>query len=353
MAKGSWCWVALCVAAGCSDGGVVRERDGGTGRDDPSDGSGDGNYDGDGCEKTAVRSTPTTPDMLIVLDRSASMAPTGNDSRTDRWRGSVNAVVEVTAALDDGINFGLMTFPSARGGGGRDVSAQCAPGSVNVDLGLGNGPEIADALRRMGPGGYTPTAATLTEALDVIGSPVTADQTATPPKYVLLVTDGEPNCSADFGGILGSGGSIEDPRAREETVAAIQALTKQGVQTFVVGYQTAQTSFAGQLDRMAAAGGTGEKKHRSVESGSQLTSAFEELAGRAISCSYELEAAVSDTTRVLVTVDDEPRAYGRASDGWTLGPDGRTVTLTGAACDAAQRGAIFSIEVTCDPIVVI
>jgi len=355
----SACWVvALCMAAGCgSESSSLVPRRGGSRSGDVDGGSdGSGSSDGDGCDKTVVQSRPTTPDMLIVLDRSASMAPSGNESRTDRWRGSMEAVVEVTAALDEGIAFGLMTFPAARGGGGRlgpgDVTLQCAPGTLDVPLGLGKGGEIARALGRMGPGGFTPTAATLEAALSAIGSPTTADQAVTPPKYVLLVTDGDPNCSEDFGGLVG-GGVTADPKAREATIAAIERLTDEGVQTYVVGYQTAQSSFAGQLDRMAAAGGTGDKKHRSVESGSELTRAFEELTGRALSCSYELSAPVDDASRVLVTVDGKPRALDRTADGWTLGGDRRTVTLTGAACDAAQRGAQFAIEVVCEPVLVI
>lgn len=353
----AWCSVAWVLVAGC-----------GAESDDPS-GSGGRSGNGRagtqqveqsgraGCETVTVRSFPTTPDMLIVLDRSASMAPSGNEGRTDRWRGSSEAIIEVTRALESGINFGLMTFPGSQAGGGRggglgDFAAQCAPGRIDVELGTQKADEIAQALGRMGPRGFTPTASTLEAALAAIASPVTADQGAVPPKYVLLVTDGDPNCSDDFPSIIASGATV-DPKGQAETVTAVERLTKAGVQTYIVGYQTAQTSFAGQLDRMAAAGGTGQTKHRSVASGAELTTAFRDLAGRALSCSYKLDERVEDPTHVLVTVDEKPRRRDSPSDGWTLGPDAQTVTLTGAACDAAQRGAVFHIEVQCTPVVAI
>jgi len=126
-----------------------------------------------------------------------------------------------------------------------------------------------------------------------------------------------------------------------------------GVRTYVVGYQTAATGFAQQLDMMAAAGGTGERAHRSVDSGDDLVSAFEEIASRAVSCSYKLEKPVADASYVLVTVQGKTRAIGKTGDGWALGPDMQTITLTGSACDAVQAGADFTVEVVCAPVTVI
>ena len=296
------------------------------------------------CAEHTVKASRAKPDMLIVLDRSASMAPDGNPSRTDRWTGSVGAVTEVTSEFDDRIRFGLMTFPGAQGGGGRGGSAVCTPGMMNVDLGADTGDEIGGALAGMRPGGYTPTAATLQEAARVIGSAEFSDVTVIPPKYVLLVTDGDPNCSNG-----GAGPTTEDPVARQATIDAIKALTNAGVQTFVVGYQTGSSNFAQTLDQMAAAGGSGQMKHRSVESGMDLMKVFEDLAGRAVSCSYKLEAPVSDASFVRVSVDKKARMFQNISDGWTLGPDKQTVTLVGAACDAVRSGSAFTVQVVCEP----
>jgi hypothetical protein len=340
--------------------GTASGADGGTRSARTDAGKVNGGDDGV-CGKHSLHGDKATADMLIVLDRSGSMAPQGNDTGTDRWTGSRDAVVEVTGQFDDSINFGLMTFPANNGGGGgRDdqlnVATQCGAGTINVDIEPNAGDDIRNALQPMRPAGFTPTAATLEAALAIIGSPEVADQSITSPKYVLLVTDGDPNCSADFGGVGGGGGggrgAAVDPRARMETIAAIEKLTDAGVQTFVVGFQTGQSSFADQLDKMAAAGGTGDTKHHSVESGADLTQVFAELAGRAQSCSFALSATV-DPQFVLVSVGKKPRKFGNEADGWVLGGDKKTVTLTGTACTDAQKGQLFEVEVQCDPVTVI
>lgn len=342
------CLAALWLAAGCNTDGLSPlgvER--GESEDDGLSGDAGARRSVNGCEPHVVQASTAIPDMLIVLDRSASMAPDGNTQRTDRWAGSVDAVTEVTLAFDDRIHFGLMTFPGPQAsGGGRGDNGRnvCATGSSQVDIAGDTGPEVARALEATSPGGYTPTAATLREALAVIGDVGLADQTVVPPKYVLLVTDGDPNCASGPGGPVSN-----DPVARMQTIDAITALANAGVQTFVVGYQTGSSEFASTLDDMAAAGATGEREHRSVESGRDLTDTFEDIAGRALSCSYKLAAPVDDASFVLVKVAQQARDYRNTDDGWTLGPDMQTVTLTGAACDAVRDGSAFSVQVVCEP----
>lgn len=300
------------------------------------------------CEEHVVRSERAAPDMLIVLDRSGSMNPEGNDDDSDRWGGSRDAVVSVTDMFDDRVRFGLMTFPefTGNGGGGRpNMATQCAPGTVNVQIGSDQGPAIASALADMNANGRTPTAPSLEAALSVIGDAQAAGpDEAQHAKYVLLVTDGDPNCSGQDTGGMGE----PDPLARQQTIDAISALTAAGVQTFVVGYQTAGSDFAAQLDLMAAAGGTGETMHRSVESGDDLAQTFSDIAGGVVSCSFKLDDAVKDPSYVLVSVDGVPRSLNQAADGWTLAADMQTVTLTGAACDAVKAGGTFAVEVQCE-----
>jgi von Willebrand factor type A domain len=344
------------VACGSDKKGLDGLGGNATGDDSSADGgSRDGGRDGSQketlCGKHAVKSDHAIPDMLIVLDRSASMAPGGNDRRTDRWRGSATAVSQLVTSYGTGVNFGLMTFPGGgQQGGGRGgfSQASCTPGQVDVEVGPDNGAAINRAIAGMGPGGFTPTAATLEAALTVIGSPTTADQDVSAVKYVLLVTDGDPNCSATFmPGAGGGGGSPDDPLGRMQTIAAIQKLTDAGIQTYVVGYETAGTDFAGQLDLMAAAGGTGEDMHRSVESAADLAATFDELASNATTCSYRLVEKV-DVSFVSVTVGGKPRKY---ETDWRLESDGRTVTLVGTACADAKKGGVFTVDVVCEPVI--
>lgn len=352
-----WWLAAGLVSAGLLSGACSSDTHQGVGGADtigPDGGLIKGGGSGDDvCGKHLVQSNHAIPDMLIVLDKSGSMAPSGNETRTDRWGGSRQAVDEVTAMFEGTISFGLMTFPGVslggRGGGGA-MALLCSAGMLDVPLAPGNAAAISQALAPMRAAGYTPTAATLDAALAIIGAPGSADQSVTVPKYILLVTDGDPNCSADYMPSVGMNGIAPiDPVARMDTISAIKKLTDAGVKTFVVGFQTAGTSFADQLDMMAAAGGTGQKTHTSVESGADLSTEFQKIAGKAASCSYKLSMKVSPTY-VSVTVAGTPRRL-NDPNGWSLSSDKQTIELAGDACDAAQRGGVFTVEVNCDPVI--
>jgi hypothetical protein len=359
MTKHAWFLAGALAAVGCGGDKSLYDdlagKDGGRGLSGGKKDGGTGSGDDDVCGKHSAVSDHAIPDMLIVLDRSGSMARDGNDNGTDRWGGSVEALSGLVTKYSMGVNFGLMTFPGTTGGlgGGFNPAPQCAPGAVDVAIGADQGPAINQAISRMRPTGYTPTASTLEAAVEVIGMQDIADQKATSAKYVLLVTDGDPNCSAGWnprggGGGGGQGQADADPVAREQTIAAIEKLTEAGVKTFVVGYETAGTDFEMQLDLMAAAGGTGEDKHRSVESADDLAATFDELAAYATQCSYRLAETV-DPVYVSVTVGGKMRTY-RDADGWELGSDERTVTLVGKACTDAKNGGAFTVEVQCDPV---
>ena len=390
-------WMVALLAAACGSGSdaiesntadVDRENEeaqsGGSGSRDggsktPRGSSGNpttGKSEDGTCESHQVGSRKATPDMLIVLDRSASMSPQGNPNMTDRWRGSVDAVLQVTEEFSSRINFGLMTFPAYNPsampampapdpndplggllgglGGiltGLDPAVACAAGTVNVDIGLDKGPAIATSLGMITPGGFTPTASTLEAAAKVLGSGRQMGDEVVPPKYVLLLTDGDPNCS-DGGGRGGMGGGGVDQNARRATITAIEKLRDDGIQTYVVGYQTAGSNFVQQLDAMAAAGGTGDTMHRSVSSPGDLEATFNEIAGRALSCSFKLDKPVDDVTYVRVTLRGETLKPNNAASGFTLGADKQTVTVTGEACDQVQGGATFTVKVECDQVFV-
>jgi hypothetical protein len=302
-----------------------------------------------GCQAHVVNPSRATPDMLIVLDRSGSMNPDSNDTGTDRWGGSRMALIEVTDSFDDKIRFGLMTFPGVRprSDDDDDNENECAPGGLDVPVNFNTGPMIASTLQMMEADGRTPTAAALQAALPVISTAVSPDQTV-PPRYVLLVTDGDPNCGEGSAG--GRGGGGRDDAARMQTIRAIEALTAAGVKTYVVGYQTAGSDFVDQLDRMAAAGGTGDTTHRSVASGADLNMTLSTIAANVISCAYQLPMPASDTRNVLVRVGGRGRNLDNAADGFRIEKDKRTITLLGKACEEVQAGAIFAVEVTCEPV---
>ena len=121
-----WMLASLCMVAACGseDGPTIGDlsgtvepssttRDGGASTGAGKDGGssrGGGASDGSECAKHTVQPERTTPDMLVVLDRSGSMID--NDQHTNRWAGSGEAVSEVVQRYDDRVSFGLMPFPA-------------------------------------------------------------------------------------------------------------------------------------------------------------------------------------------------------------------------------------------------
>jgi len=303
------------------------------------------------CMSNTVESGRLAPDILIVLDRSLSM------QAENRWAPSVAGVEQITADLQDRVSFGLMTFPgtSGGGGGGRGGGGNltCGAGTLNVPMDLNSGGAIANALRNMQPGGATPTAITLAAARDVVTADTLDPDAKRRPKYVLLVTDGAPNCTDGMppsGGMQTATGSLE-PAQVEASITEIKAMTKAGVKTFVLGYDTqTDTTLKGALDRMAQAGGTGDKEHRAVESQQTLVNELREITDVVIGCDFELDGAVSDKRYVLVKLDGK-QINVDTDDGWKLSSDRRTVTVVGSACETLKKeGHRLTVSVECEQV---
>jgi len=345
----------LLFALAC--GGGDDPKRGASLGDGSGNGSGDGDGDdggvrgsgmsGDGCEEHIVKPTRITPDMLIVLDRSGSMKMGG----VNRWDPSVMGLESIVDKLQGEINFGLMTFPSRTGDtrGSGDTS-NCAPGEIDVPVAANNAGKITSFLGGIGPNGRTPTAATLQNVLkSFTADSADPDQIYTG-RYVMLVTDGQPNCSmsGSTGGGRGGfgGGSSAEPQAVDDTVAAVQALAAAGIPTYVLGYDTQNDpALRMALDRMAVAGDTGDTAHRPINDQASLAKEFEQIAGGATSCDYLLDNVQQDPKFVRVELDGQTLNYDDPN-GWRLRQDNRTVSLQGSACDTLRSGVDHEFRVT-------
>jgi hypothetical protein len=299
------------------------------------------------CESIDISTGSVAPDVLIVLDRSSSM----KTDMVNRWDPSVSGLTNVTAKLQSQIRFGLMAFPgggAAMEGGGRG----CAAGTLDVPIDIDNAAPIATMLQNYQLVGTTPTASTLEAAHKVLKTrKPPADMGALGAPYIVLVTDGAPNCSDDDrNGLFGGGGPADfDQMAFEASVAAIKSMAKDGIKTFVLGYDAndnAQLKMS--LDAMAVAGDTGDTEHHEIENEVELVEAFTAIAGKAVSCDFTLSAAPNDPSYVLVKVGGEQLNYGDPN-GWILSDDKLTLTLQGDACGKLPKvaGSHVSVKVQC------
>lgn len=265
------------------------------------------------------------PDMLIVLDRSLSM------SLNHRWEPSRQAVKSITRDFGGLLRFGMSVFPGA--------GSDCSQGRLDVPLAIDNGASVADVIDQTETSGLTPTGPALSQALRILGDRSPRPDESPRPAYVLLVTDGEPNCQALP--------IFADTAQQDAARSAVRALREQNIATYVVGYQIDANSQS-LMNELAQLGGT--SRYRAVESGDQIVSTFRDITKDVVKCTFDLSEAPEDPLRLRVELDGLAIAIG-AGDGWTI--QGKSVTLQGAACAKLKdgRGHTLSAQLECSEVV--
>ncbi len=271
------------------------------------------------------------PDLLIVLDRSGSMdlnldtipLPIGES----RWDIMEDAIESISTTYNTNIRFGLTAFP-----GGGDICGITA--GADVAIADSNAAAINSWMSSNSPTGNTPAHLALQNALNIYsGLPVNPGG-----RYVLFATDGAPNC----------GGNPVDPEAGsgDETVAAVEALRAQGIDTFVLGFGSSFFGLdTGVLEDAAQAGGQpapgGPPHYYHADDAPSLEAALMAIAGGIVvpSCSFEVSETPPEPDRVTVSIAGTPipRDPGH-NNGWDYHPDESTITFFGEACEAVQEG---------------
>lgn len=281
------------------------------------------------CSTVEAVARPVEPQVLIVLDRSGSMAG-------ERWNRSIGAVQGLVEDLQSKVHFGLAMYP----GVGEELD--CRGGPVRVQPAMQNADDIETILQAQESEartdfGYTPTALTLGVALDQLTT--VAPDDASEPQYVLLVTDGKPNCLV---------GAEKWQGDEEATYASIDALRDADIKTYVIGYLTQE--FASIMDTMAQHGGT--DRHYPVEDETTLRAALDQITNSVVSCGFALEQVPAGPEYVRVLLDGEEIDLG--PDGWTH-PQDTTIELGGAACSRLRDGGVHQLQILieCDPVRVI
>lgn len=294
------------------------------------------------------------PDLLVVLDRSGSMSLVSGEQT--RWDYTVGAVRQTVASMQTNIKWGLQLFPT---------DDSCGVGEVGVPVGLNNLNAITSAIDMRPPdpygAGFTPT----TDAIYRAGAYMVALADANP-KFILLATDGEPNCgpgpcacpagSWNVGDLCCAGFSCVRCPDPSRAVAAIGNVASMGIQTFVIGIATADTDAHVVLNEMAIAGGrprSGDTYYYAVANQGELSEAIGGIARRIVACDFTLKTAPFAPERTEVEAGGQrvPRDSMRKS-GWDFGPNNRSVTFYGDWCEMLQQGKVSNLRVQfrCPPI---
>lgn len=352
-------------------------------------------FDEIACDGSALTATPIETSILLVLDKSGSMnlQPDPN-STVSLWESVKAALATSLEEAPEGIAFGLELYPM------NDefiIPENCGdiccsmPSGDRMDVKVAPGKRARDAILKVigenQPGGGTPTAAALKRALDYFT--VGEGKDLGGQRFILLATDGGPNCNADTSCTIDActrnidGGCPDEsvnccassPEAcldKDGVLEQVEALSAAGIDTFIIGLDGTQ-AYADSLNAFAEAGGRPRKgapeKFYKVDAATGtaagLAAVFREITTQLVKdCDVALKDTV-DVKKLNVAVDCEiiPFAEGAAGEGgapssekssWWVdtSTSPRMVRLQGPICDKIETDGVQRIDLLegCDTI---
>ena len=290
------------------------------------------------CDSPTNLVQPIPPDVLVVLDKSGSMdnqadgtSCSGGCGASSKWAQVTNAINKVVGQTQANVNWGMKLFATSIDG--CDVST-----GVEVAVGPMNGAAISTLIMENSPGSRTPT-----QQAEAAGAAYLATLTDKRPKYLLLATDGLPNCGPNA-----ASPTDDNSMGAEQAVVAARAA---GFPTFVIGI--GQTMAEATLTRLALQGGVpqvgGATAFYQVSDTTQLVTALGTILG-SVTCVFDLPAPTQTretTSNIAVFVNGTafPQDTGHAS-GWDYhGAEMKQIQIYGPTCDGLMGGKVASVSV--------
>jgi hypothetical protein len=294
------------------------------------------------CGQTNVSVMPLPPDILIVQDRSLSMTDDSNDQpcmggtaagdgncgALSKWSQVTTAINQVVGQTQNTVNWGVIFL-------GDEATVCGAATAPVVDITpAASAQPIQDAFNGVLFTGQigTPTTAVMNNAVTYLQGLTDAN-----PKYLLLATDGEPNCAAGTGT---ANAGATDAVGAENAVAAAKTA---GFPTFVVGIATSTDAAAtNALNTMAVNGGEAQTgaatQYYSVTDTAGLETVLAQIVGKTVSCTIPLTGVGGNLDKVAVSAKDASgntiEIMQDATNGWSYTDATKTaIILNGDACN--------------------
>jgi hypothetical protein len=281
------------------------------------------------CGRKTFNVQPKPAEILIVLDRSASMLdPPDKTTTASKWSLVVPALNQVVTDTNATVFWGLKTFPEG--------AVNCGvTNKIDVSIAPMNAPIVTGTVTATtAEGDGTPTSA-------AVGAAVTYLKTLTDnnPKYLLLATDGVPSC----------------PDGDPSRVAAVKAVTDAataGFHTFVIGVATSTSATATTaLNQMAQAGleprddpNPLATRYYSAGTQDEIVNSLKQITGVVASCAFGLGGPPPVPDNIAVKVDGM-KAPQSATDGWAYtSPDDSTLQIYGSWCDRV-KASVDSVQI--------
>jgi hypothetical protein len=295
------------------------------------------------CGQSSVSVMPVPPDILIVQDRSLSMTDNssdqacdggtiqgnGNCGATSKWAQVTVALNQVVSQTQTKVNWGLIWLgdePAVCGAATAPVVPITPATSYPLIQAAINGVQFTGAIG-------TPTAAVMNNSVQYLNG-----LTDPNPKYLLLATDGEPNCATGSANV----GTSDAVGAENAVTAALTA----GYPTFVVGIATTSDAAASNaLNTMAMNGGEAQTgaatQYYAVTDTAGLETVLAQIVAKTVSCTIPLTGVSGTLDKVAVSAKDASgntiEIMQDATNGWSYTDATKTaIILNGDACNNLQ-----------------
>lgn len=338
-------------------------------------------------DRTLLVTRRLAPNVMLLLDTSGSMlqpvdpavcpagcgtagtpCPSSCPTRLSEVRSALDAYL---AANAERLRVGLTTYPADFVCGAPSAARVPVPAPEVDDQALEARRFAAEEARRVisavVPAGGTPTAAALRFVAE---QPALNDATDGRDDFVVLITDGLPNCNDAHPASLCGGAptpeqtaacactvaSCEGPATcsrgcldADGAVSAVEGLRAKGVRTAVVGFgaEAAGAEAARVLTKLAQAGGLEpwcggvpcERAYYLAGDAAGLTSALTTVTDDLwMVCTFALQERLERPEFLEVRVNDVVLAPGPET--WRYDGVMNAVEFTGAACDALKLGTV-------------
>jgi hypothetical protein len=291
------------------------------------------------CGQMTYATQLVPAEVLILLDKSTTMMHDFNDNDCSltpnpctgpsKWDAITDAIKQVAAATDTTVAWGLKFFP--------DDPVCGANGRVDVDVGPNNAAAIAAAIDRTTPLGATPTRAIVTT-----GGSYLRSRNDSNPKYILLATDGEPNCTVGFLNAT----DPDDPAAEQ----AVLNVAGSGIPVFVIGVGNVSTA-QDALNVLATNGGQAQlpdamgRVYYPTDDPAAIIPVLSAISLHVASCNLALVSVPPAPDNIDVLADGRLVLQDTShTDGWDYGPGLTSIVLYGSTCEMYMSGGIANIE---------
>jgi hypothetical protein len=187
------------------------------------------------------------------------------------------------------------------------------------------------------------------------GTSYMATVTDSNPKFLLLATDGLPNCPSGCASMSNPSNSCtmtDNPNEDMAAEGAVMMAAAQGFNTFVIGIGNV-SSAVNTLNQMAINGGEAQTgaatSYYAATDEASLEAALNNIVGKVASCTVQLQGVPAGQTNVAVSVDD---TSGKATqvpqdpnNGWSyVGGSMMAIQLNGTYCDGVKNGTYTNIK---------